>query len=194
MERGPIRPHPRGKSEVWWVATAYSPAMLFYLDNWMSSSPEPNFPKRFERRRPARFGRGFYGPGMGQGRPGPYSQGMMRGGLLERRRDRRAEMLARQGAKKPGKRPQRGINENYGRELMELHTLGVNGGYTQQDVIEVARCLTGWTIRRPRYEAEFFFNPRMHDYHPKLVLGHKFPAGRGIEDGQEVLHLLAHHP
>jgi len=58
----------------------------------------------------------------------------------------------------------------------------------------VARCLTGWTIRRPRYEAEFFFNPRMHDYHPKLVLGRKFPPGRGMEDGQEVLHLLAHHP
>ncbi|HET7101507.1 MAG TPA: DUF1800 domain-containing protein [Terriglobia bacterium] len=91
-------------------------------------------------------------------------------------------------------RQSRGLNENYGRELMELHTLGVNGGYTQQDVIEVARCLTGWTIRRPRYEAEFFFNPRMHDYHPKVVLGHKFPAGRGIKDGQEVLNLLAHHP
>ena len=87
----------------------------------------------------------------------------------------------------------RGLNENYGRELMELHTLGVDGGYTQQDVIEVARCLTGWTIRRPQFEAEFFFNPRLHDERAKTVLGHRIDKG-GMDDGLEVLHILATHP
>jgi uncharacterized protein (DUF1800 family) len=76
---------------------------------------------------------------------------------------------------------------------MELHTLGVNGGYTQQDVIEVARCLTGWTIERPRRSAEFAFNPRLHDFGEKRVLGHRIESGRGIGDGLEVLHILGSH-
>src|SRR5262249_37244841 len=76
----------------------------------------------------------------------------------------------------------RGLNENYGRELMELHTLGVDGGYTQQDVTAVARCFTGWTIRQPRGVAEFMFNPRMHDYGEKIVRGVKIKAGGGEED------------
>ena len=86
-----------------------------------------------------------------------------------------------------------GLNENYGRELMELHTLGVGGGYTQQDVIEVARCFTGWTVRKST-DPEFFFMPFMHDDGEKTVLGHKIPAGGGIKDGLEVIDILAHHP
>ena len=90
--------------------------------------------------------------------------------------------------------PRRGLNENYAREIMELHTLGVDGGYTQKDVQEVARCFTGWTLRQPRQGGEFFFNPRMHDDGEKAVLGKKIAAGGGIRDGYDVLHLLATHP
>ncbi len=92
-----------------------------------------------------------------------------------------------------GKKP-RGLNENYARELLELHTLGVNGGYTQKDVIEVARCFTGWTIREPRQGGGFYFNPNMHDTGKKVVLGHVIKEGGGIEDGEKVLRILAHHP
>ncbi len=91
-------------------------------------------------------------------------------------------------------RQARGINENYGRELMELHTLGVDGGYTQQDVIDVARCFTGWTIREPNTKPEFVFAAFMHDTGEKTVLGHKIPAGGGEQDGLQVLDILAHHP
>jgi len=93
-----------------------------------------------------------------------------------------------------GQRRKIGLNENYGRELLELHTLGVDGGYTQKDVTEVARCFTGWTIKQPQRAAEFEFNPRMHDDGEKVVLGVRIPAGGGIDDGFKVLHLLAHHP
>lgn len=88
----------------------------------------------------------------------------------------------------------RGLNENYARELLELHTLGVDGGYTQQDIIEVARCFTGWTIRDPRGGATFVFDERMHDPGEKTVLGVKIPAGGGIEDGLKVLDIVVHHP
>ncbi|HEV3333623.1 MAG TPA: DUF1800 domain-containing protein [Bryobacteraceae bacterium] len=91
-------------------------------------------------------------------------------------------------------RQARGLNENYGREVMELHTLGVDGGYTQQDVIAVARCFTGWTIRQPNTKPEFVFAGFMHDSTEKTVLGHKIAAGRGIEDGMQVIDILAHHP
>ena len=86
-----------------------------------------------------------------------------------------------------------GLNENYGREVMELHTLGVNGGYTQDDVINVARCFTGWTVRDME-NPEFVFAPFMHDFGEKTVLGHKIPAGRGEQDGLDVIDILAHHP
>ena len=91
-------------------------------------------------------------------------------------------------------RARRGLNENFARELLELHTLGVDGGYTQRDVIEVARCFTGWTIRTPRLGGGFEFNARWHDRGEKVVLGTKIPAGGGIEDGERVLELLARHP
>ncbi|MEO6525993.1 MAG: DUF1800 domain-containing protein [Gemmatimonadaceae bacterium] len=104
-----------------------------------------------------------------------------------------------QGARRPRGRAAvravrpRGLNENYARELLELHTLGVDGGYTQRDVIEVARALTGWTMN-PRQDAEFVFRPEIHDADEKVVLGHRLPAGRGVEDGEQVLDILARHP
>ena len=94
----------------------------------------------------------------------------------------------------PFARQAHGLNENYGRELMELHTLGVNGGYTQQDVIEVARCFTGWTIKKPAEDPQFVFASFMHDNGEKTVLGHKIAAGGGEQDGLTVIDLLAHHP
>jgi len=92
------------------------------------------------------------------------------------------------GAARPG------LNENYGRELLELHTLGVNGGYTQEDVIAVARAFTGWTIFDTAKYAEFQFNPGFHDRKEKTVLGQTFPAGRGEQDGLDVINILASHP
>lgn len=87
----------------------------------------------------------------------------------------------------------RGLNENYARELLELHTLGVDGGYTQTDVIEVARALTGWTMN-PRRDAQFTFRPEIHDAGQKVVLGHVLAAGRGQEDGEDVLDIVARDP
>ena len=84
-------------------------------------------------------------------------------------------------------------NENYARELMELHTLGVDGGYTERDVREAARALTGWTTH-PRTENGFYFDPDDHDAGAKQILGHSFPGGRGVEDGLGLLDLLARHP
>jgi uncharacterized protein (DUF1800 family) len=99
------------------------------------------------------------------------------------------EQMARQLA-----RQARGLNENYGRELMELHTLGVDGGYTQADVIAVARCFTGWTIAKPATDPHFVFAGFMHDWDDKVVLGHTIPAGGGESDGLKVIDILAHHP
>jgi uncharacterized protein (DUF1800 family) len=86
------------------------------------------------------------------------------------------------------------LNENYARELMELHTLGVDGGYTQKDIVEVARCFTGWTIFEPRLGGDFYYNDRVHDKGEKIVLGVKIPAGGGKEDAEKVLDILARHP
>jgi uncharacterized protein (DUF1800 family) len=96
--------------------------------------------------------------------------------------------------KSGGNNRKRGLNENYARELLELHTLGVDGGYTQKDIIEVARCFSGWTIREPRRGGEFRFEPRMHDPGEKTVLGVKIPAGGGMDDGFKVLEILERHP
>jgi uncharacterized protein (DUF1800 family) len=99
---------------------------------------------------------------------------------------------------KTGRRPvnhrRNGLNENYGRELLELHTLGVDGGYTQKDVIAAARALTGWTLDDPRAGGGFIFREGMHDAEVKVVLGHTMGAGRGVEDGEEVLDIIARHP
>ena len=173
-DRDTIRPNALAKFSDLLEATAKSPAMLFYLDNFQSVTPDAG----------------------GAGRPGIFRPQQQQ------------------------QRQRRGINENYARELMELHTLGVDGGYTQQDVQEVARCFTGWTIFQPRGGAAavaavapgagerngrlreamqrtagtFFFNPRAHDDGEKMVLGHKIPAGGGMKDGLMVLDILAHHP
>src|SRR5438477_2122213 len=160
-ERDVIRPHALGKFEDLLAATAKSPAMLFYLDNWLSVGPDSDIALGIRknpnpRRRPGRF------------QPAPRQQ------------------------QAKGKR-KNGLNENYGRELMELHTLGVNGGYTQKDVTEVARVLTGWTIDQPQKGGGFKFEERMHEPGTKMVLGHKIKH-HGEKEGMEVLHLLAHHP
>jgi uncharacterized protein (DUF1800 family) len=125
------------------AATAHSPAMLVYLDNWRSSTPLPQ-------------------GGAGSG------QAALRN-------------------------PNPGLNESYARELLELHTLGVYGGYTQQDIVEVARCFTGWTVAEPQRDPRYVFRAGMHDPGPKLVLGREIAAG-GEDDGKAVLDLLAHHP
>ena len=192
FERDTIRPRAIGNFEDLLVATAKSPAMLFYLDNWMSAAPQ------LEQAESAEHGNGASHPANEFSRNvGPrFEQVALAGGEPQRpiwnRQFGRFPRARRMQVRKAKK--QRGLNENYGRELMELHTLGVNGGYTQQDVVEVARCLTGWTIQRPRQDAEFYFNPNMHDYGPKVVLGQKIRTGGGMEDGLAVLHLLAHHP
>jgi uncharacterized protein (DUF1800 family) len=116
----------------------------------------------------------FGGPRFPQGRPGPNADP----------NDPNANAKPKQ---------ERGLNENYGRELMELHTLGVDGGYTQDDVINVAKAFTGWSIRQPRRDPEFFFDERLHDTSVKTVLGHAIKAG-GMKDGEEVLDILARDP
>jgi uncharacterized protein (DUF1800 family) len=95
---------------------------------------------------------------------------------------------------RPAPNRRRGINENFARELMELHTTGVDGGYTQKDVQEVARAFTGWTIDAPRQGGGFRFDPRIHDNGEKIVLGTRIPRGGGKRDGELVLDLLAAHP
>ncbi len=167
-----IRPNSLGKFHTLLESVAKSPAMLFYLDNWQSQA---------DSNRPRLVAQGGRGGG--------------RGALLGRggRGGRGAQLTPQQQqalAKRRG-----GLNENYGRELMELHTLGVDGGYTQDDVINVARALTGWTMPRPQVGGGGFqFNPAMHDAGAKVVLGHKLAAGRGIEDGEDVLNIVSRHP
>src|SRR5256885_4834635 len=161
-ERDVIQPHALGKFKDLLTATAKSPAMLFYLDNFLSADPKAAQRATRQQRRRGRFG-GPWPP-----RPAPNPQ---------------------QAAKKN----ERGLNENYGRELMELHTLGVDGGYTQKDVTEVARCFTGWTMDKPRQYADFKFDERLHDPDPKYVLGKKIHVG-GMKDSEQVIDLLVHHP
>jgi uncharacterized protein (DUF1800 family) len=154
-ERDVIRTHALGKFEDLLVATAKSPAMLFYLDNWLSVGPDS--PQAL---------------GLPAHPYGPYGRRFPR--------------------PNQGKRPS-GLNENYGRELLELHTLSVNGGYSQRDVTEVAKVFTGWTIDRPYQGGGFKFEPRMHEPGPKFVLGHRIKS-KGEGEGMEVLHRLATSP
>jgi uncharacterized protein (DUF1800 family) len=215
-DRDTIRPNSLGKFSDLLQATAQSPAMMFYLDNFQSVSPN------------AQVGR----PGAGANRR-PGVQGNRRPGLLNGDMPNRQDPAGAPQDRVPNRYPngqqssgganpqlppnpqrvRRGINENYARELMELHTLGVDGGYSQKDVQEVARCFTGWGILAPRgggaatqamlngpraemlreKAGTFFFNPRAHDDGEKVVLGHKIPAGGGSKDGLAVLDILAHH-
>ena len=168
-ERDAIRPHVLGRFRDLLEATAKSPAMLFYLDNWMSADPS--------------------GPHLDQLRP-----------ALRRRLERDGARAPQRGAGQQSRLQQQiaqrtsGLNENYARELLELHTLGVDGGYTQKDVTEVARAFTGWTIDRPRAGGGFHFVAALHDDGEKAVLGHRIQAGGGERDGEAVLDILAAHP
>jgi uncharacterized protein (DUF1800 family) len=170
--------------------------MLVYLDNFQSMSPDAKLPNPRQMRRQAAGQRrpGAQGGGFGNPRlhnPNYRDQQNDR----EMQRDQMTPEQQRQARAPNGLRNRKpGINENYAREIMELHTLGVEGGYTQKDVQEVARCLTGWTLDRPRQGTEFVFRPFMHDNGEKTVLGHKIPAGGGIKDGEMVIDILAHHP
>jgi uncharacterized protein (DUF1800 family) len=172
-ERDAVRPHAWGKFEDLLRATAESPAMLFYLDNWLSA--DPNAPAFGDR-----------APRGGFGRRPPGRRPWFMGGA--------PRPPAPPAGTAEGQPRKRGLNENYAREIMELHTLGVDGGYTQKDVTEVARCFTGWTMRNPRQaQPQFFFNERIHDHGDKVVLGHEIKGG-GKNEGDEVIHLLATHP
>ncbi len=168
-ERDAIRPHVLGRFRDLLGATAKSPAMLFYLDNARSADPSFADKAKQDLDRMQRAGRRR---ASGNGR------------------EINPDMVEQVRQNIPT-----GINENYARELLELHTLGVDGGYSQQDIVNVARALTGWTIGRPRspQAGQFWFNPRMHDTGEKRVLGQTIKGG-GIEDGERVLDLLARHP
>jgi uncharacterized protein (DUF1800 family) len=179
-DRDVIRPHAMGKFRDLLGTVAHSPAMLFFLDNWESAA-DSTHPTLAAGRGPG--GRGFGGlrPGAGQLPPA------VRERLMNATPEERQRIL--QQAQQRGRR---GLNENYARELMELHTLGVDGGYSQKDVQEVARALTGWTFNRQ--SGEFVFNPAIHDAGEKTILGQKFPAGHGEDEGDRVLDLVARHP
>jgi len=162
-EQDVIRPRALGKFEDLLLATAKSPAMLFYLDNWMSVGPDSP--------------QGLGAPQRPVVRYGPYGRPhVVPGGNPNARRKQAS-----------------GLNENYGRELLELHTLSVNGGYSQRDVTEVAKVFTGWTIEKIADGAAFRYDPRMHEPGPKFVLGHHIKP-KGEDEGREVIHMLATSP
>jgi uncharacterized protein (DUF1800 family) len=145
-ERDVIRPNALGKFRDLLGAVAKSPAMLFYLDNWLSIGPNSQ----------------AAGVKPGQQPPAPGN-------------------------------PNKGLNENYGRELMELHTLGVDGGYTQADVTQVARVFTGWTVQPMDQGWGFVFDPKRHEPGAKIVLGKTIPEN-GINEGLQVLDILCKSP
>jgi uncharacterized protein (DUF1800 family) len=155
-ERDVIRPHALGKFKDILAATAKSPAMLFYLDNWQSVGPESELAQNGPQRRVGPRTRFFRPPPRAKNRPS-------------------------------------GLNENYAREIMELHTLGVDGGYTQKDVTELAKVLTGWSIERPQLGGGFHFNERAHEPGDKFVLGRRINE-HGEKEGEEMLDILAHEP
>lgn len=198
-ERDVIRPHVFAKFEDLLKATAESPAMLFYLDNWQSAAPNAQAMAMREKAMARRQSMQANGGNGGRVADRPVNPRRMDRQVSKLPNDKtpdpqRQAMQAPLNSNGKIKKPPRGLNENYAREIMELHTLGVDGGYTQKDVQEVARCLTGWTLRNPRAGAEFIFNPMIHDDGEKTVLGKKIAAGGGQKDGYAVIHLLATHP
>jgi uncharacterized protein (DUF1800 family) len=181
-ERDAIRPHVLGRFRELLGAVAHSPAMLFYLDNWQSSDPDMSARASMTRAAGS-------GPRRGAAR-GRLSN------LSGRQRERLANLSDEERqrlAEQVRQRMPRGLNENYARELLELHTLGVDAGYTQQDIVEVAKAFTGWTIRGPRQGGDFWFDERRHVQGEKHVLGARIREG-GERDGEAVLDLLARHP
>jgi uncharacterized protein (DUF1800 family) len=171
-ERDVIRPHALGKFKDLLLATAKSPAMLFYLDNWQSIGPNSDAAKGRPNARPGHF------------RRGPF-------GMIVYEPPRQRPNPNPQNPQQKGKRPS-GLNENYAREVMELHTLGV-GNYTQKDVTELAKVLTGWGIEKPQQGGEFKFNERAHEPGKKYVLGKEFKED-GEKEGTKALEMLAHSP
>ncbi|TKC13191.1 DUF1800 domain-containing protein [Pedobacter polaris] len=193
-ERDVIRPNVFGRFETLVLSTAKSPAMLMYLDNFSSSGNNVSMEE-------------------------PGSEMVMGTMQPAKTRNKKAQIAMQKVQANKQKKGKQGLNENYAREVMELHTLGVDGGYTQSDVTQAARILTGWTIapmgdngygapmkklmervgdnnlskRGFVHEGDFLFVPNRHDNAAKTVLGKKFPAGGGYEEGVELLKMLAHH-
>ncbi|MBB6049881.1 DUF1800 domain-containing protein [Armatimonas rosea] len=198
-EEQAIRPHVLGKFSELLKASAHSAAMMLYLDNAQSVAAQPEQPQgRFGAQRQFSFD---------QVKQGALNGIPMANQLMARVREiAKNQNLSEEEAYKRltsqglpnrsalAQRQRAGLNENYAREVMELHTLGVDGGYTQKDVTELARCLTGWGVRGGRYGGEFEFHANLHDKNPKEVLGITFPAGGGQEEGEKMLDVLANHP
>jgi uncharacterized protein (DUF1800 family) len=172
FDRSVVRPRALGKFRDLLGAVAESPAMLFYLDNARSMADSTR-------------------PTLSASAPLRVLPPARNPAAAMRRAARRQQQMEQQ---QQAQRQRGGLNENYGRELLELHTLGVDGGYTQQDVINVARAFTGWTIRQPQQGGGFIFRPQVHDAGEKIVLGQKLRAGRGKEDAEDVLDILARSP
>lgn len=194
-ERDVIRPNVFGSFENLVLATAKSPAMLTFLDNVSSSGILENLPQAAN----------------------PQLQKRVATRTLMNISD--TSMRAKAAAQIQQRKKTQGLNENYAREVMELHTLGVDGGYTQADVTQAARVLTGWTVYPMEngyasvtkniidrigeanfakqgfvHEGDFLFAANRHDRGEKIVLGKKFPANGGYEEGVELLKMLANHP
>ncbi|MGY4383710.1 uncharacterized protein (DUF1800 family) [Pedobacter sp. UYP24] len=212
FERDVIRPNVTGKFSTLLMATAKSPAMLIYLDNFTSAG-QPVAATDMD--------------GMQMANPNTDMGAKVRANLFRRRMNNKnlspldTAMVGKLKKAQQNKKTSGGLNENYAREVMELHTLGVDGGYTQSDVTQAARVLTGWTIapmgdeggygaaykkviekigeenlgkRGFVKEGDFLFVPPRHDNQEKTVLGKKFPAGGGYQEGVDLLNMLAHHP
>jgi uncharacterized protein (DUF1800 family) len=176
--RDAIRPHTMGKFQDLLVATAKSPAMLFFLDNWQSVDPAAFEQSQQETGRRRERYLGIFAQGWPP-QPGTFPGSDAR--------------LPRPFGRATRQKQGRGLNENYGREVMELHTVGLDAGFTQQDVMEMAECLTGWTIRDPRKDPEYVFRPEFHARGKKFVMGHSFDYG-DERDGEEALKMLAKDP
>jgi uncharacterized protein (DUF1800 family) len=193
-ERDVIRPNALGKFNDILLATAKSPAMLYYLDNFTSSAANNN--------------------------DAPLNKGLLRRQLMQNKPDQNADTARRAALMNKLKKAKnlQGLNENYAREVMELHTLGVDGGYTQQDVTQAAKVLTGWTIypigqygklgkdvmdkigdnrlesQGFVHDSDFLFNANRHDKSEKVVLGKHFGPDGGYQEGVQLLSMLAHNP
>ena len=179
-----IRAHSLGSFRALLDVVAHSPAMLYYLDNWTSRADSDRVTladiEQFRKRAAAEASYEKARSQVFVDRDGHISIGNPN--------------IKAPPPYRPSVRHGKGLNENYGRELMELHTLGVDGGYSQEDVIEAARILTGWTIRDPNHIGTFYFNPAMHDAGQKEFLGYAFPAGHGEDEGERLLDILARTP
>lgn len=182
-ERDAIRKHALGKFGDLLLATAQHPAMLFYLDNFQSVGPNSMAGRFSGTRQAARLRQQLQQNGQNFRANNANDANAMR--------TRPTQTMISEDAPAPA--PKRGLNENYARELMELHTLGVDGGYSQKDIIEVAKVFSGWTVRNPRLGGEYEFNNRIHEPGEKIVLRQKI-SDNGEDEGKQVLKMLVRHP